>query len=518
MDELNKSRTFEFEIEDNDKLLHEVVTENFALRLVACKQDMELHASAIPYKLGEFLTPTKFIDLFARLGISGDVDSEQLESFCQKVSSGEVMEDIILLKGKPPVNGDKQKKVFHVIPKSAEPPEAELYDEKKDYHHLNLFDNVTKNKLVAEMIPETEGVSGKTILGEYTPAIPGEKLKKQLRAGTNITTDTLGLKFYAKIDGMVIFDRRTQVLSITDVYTIKGNVDYTTGDIDFIGTVEVFGDVTDSYNIKAGKDIIVRGHVGDCKLESSGDISLHGFDGGKSGSIMCGGTLKATYLHRAYIESIGDIEIVTEAVNCKLHSEKSILVKTGSIIGGESVALKGFEVKTIGSEANVRTHIISGVSYAKQQAIADMRDKIKELKNQMDVMSKKLDPFITNPRNLLSLNDAGREKIRNMANDFKEVIANKDELEHELTKLRKESLHGANPMVSVVKCIEAEVVITIGTSTKKFTERVIGQNSYIENSVSGGLRTIPYYPVDKSARDIEYAIVRDLKREKGLES
>ena len=99
-----------------------------------------------------------------------------------------------------------------------------------------------------------------------------------------------------------------------------------------------------------------------------------------------------------------------------------------------------------------------------------------------------------------------------MAQDFKDIISKKDELEHELKQLRKESLHGANPMVSVVKCIEAEVVISIGNSNKKFAVRVLGQNSYIENSVSGGLRTVPYYTIDKSARDIEHAIVRELRK------
>ena len=52
---------------------------------------------------------------------------------------------------------------------------------------------------------------------------------------------------------MVIYDRRKEIIEVSDVYTIKGNVDYTTGDIDFIGAVEVMGDVTDTYHIKANK-------------------------------------------------------------------------------------------------------------------------------------------------------------------------------------------------------------------------------------------------------------------------
>jgi len=518
MSEINKTKTFQIELDEADKLIHEASTDFFAMRVAACKNDMELHISAIPYQKDKFITPERLLAIFGRLNISGDIDNDAISDFCTKVSQGETMEGVVAARGKQPENGQNQKQIFHAKPMSAVTDAPETFDEKKDYHSLNLFENVNKNQLIAETVAATEGIAGKTVLGEYISAEPGKRLKQPLRPGPNVTSDDSGVKFYAKLDGMVIYDRRTQVISVSDTYTIKGNVDYTTGDIDFIGDVEVSGDVTDSYNITAGGSLTVSQHVGNSKICCGGDITLHGVDGAGEGCIKSKGNVSAVYLHGVEIECDGDIIISTEAVNSKLHSEKSILAKTGAIIGGEAVALKGFEVQTIGTEAQARTHIISGVSYIMQEAISNLREQLNEFKTQMDVMTKKLDPFITNPRNLLSLNDAGRQKIKDMAKEFKEVVAKKDELEHELQQLSKESLHGANPMVSIVKSIEPEVVITIGTSTEKFTERVVGQQSFIENSINGGLRPVPYYPIDKSARDIEYAIVRELKKKKEKEA
>ena len=514
MDQFDKTQIFQEQLGVTDSILHEIVTDNFALRFAARQRDMELHLSAIPYTSGTFPTPEKLLELFARFSITGSVDKLALKNFCEKVSQGEIVEGVIIVRGKPPEHGDDQEQLFHVKAKLVEPPPSGQYDEQKDYHALNLFENVSKNKLIAELLPDTEGISGKTILGVYTPALPGHKLTKSLRAGANVFTDKTGTKFYAQIDGMVIYDRRKEIIEVSDVYTIKGNVDYTTGDIDFIGAVEVMGDVTDTYHIKANKWITVHNHVGNCNLNSGGDMTLHGVDAGGDAILSCKGTLKAKYLHGSQVECEGNIYISTEAVNCKLHSEKAIMAKHGAIIGGEAVALKGFEVQTLGTDAQVKTHIISGISYQMQEAITALRQEVSVFKEQIDSISKKLDPFVTNPRNLLSLNNDGREKVKEMAKEFKDIVALNDDKTHELKQLSKESLHGANPMISVVKCIEPEVIITIGTSIQKFQERTVGQRSFIENSLHGGLRPIPYYPIDKSARDIEHAIVQEIKKKK----
>jgi len=518
MAELDKNRSFSTELGVMDKLVHEVSTNDFALRLVACKRGMELRISAIPYALGKFLAPARLPEIFARLSIAGMIDQEALNQFCQDINLGEVRESVVVVRGKDPENGEDQKVKFYAKPSSTGAPATEAFDDQKDYHNLNLFENVKKNQLLAEVIPATEGISGRTVLGEYVEAVPGEVFKQQMRGESNVFADSSGLKFYAKVDGRIIYDRSRKVLSVSDVYIIKGNVDYTTGDIDFIGGVEVFGDVTDTYNIKAGKWIKIHKHVGNCKLESGGDIEMHGMDSVEGGSIRSKGDVKCKYIHSVNVESEGNIIIATEAVNCQLHSEKSILARTGAIIGGEAVALKGFEVQSIGSDANVKTHLISGVSYIMQEAIKDLREQLSEFKEKMNFLSKKLDPFVINPRSLLSLNNEGRAKVKEMAAELKGISVDKEALENELKQLSKEAQHGANPMISVIKCIEAEVVLTIGTSTEQFKDRVIGQRSYIENSVHGGLRPVPYYPLDKSARDIEYAIVRELKKQKDRES
>jgi len=108
MAELDKNRSFSTELGVMDKLVHEVSTEDFALRLVSCKRGMELHISAIPYTLGKFLAPARLPEIFARLSIAGEIDQPVLEQFCQDINTGEVRENVVVVRGKKPENGKDQ--------------------------------------------------------------------------------------------------------------------------------------------------------------------------------------------------------------------------------------------------------------------------------------------------------------------------------------------------------------------------------------------------------------------------
>ena len=415
----DSNEQFELTLGPTDTLVYETTNDKYSLRFVATNEGMELSVSAAPYQADSFISAERILGMLPRLNVSGHADPEALQKFCAAVALGETVEGIVFLRGTPPQNGTDQRLTFMVKAFSAEAAPPEKYDENKDYHHLNLFENINKNQLVAEVIKETQGVSGKNIFGANLAPMPGEKLEKPLKAGQNIVTDSSGYKFFAKVDGMVVYGKSSQTIAVSDIYKIEGNVDYTTGNIDFIGAVEVYGDVVDNYDIKANKGIIVRQHVGDCLLESEGNIIILGMDATGRGHLNCGGTLKAKYLHGVTAECSGNIMITTEAVNCELHTEMSILAKTGAIIGGQSVALKGFEVQTLGSDADMKTYITAGISILMQNAIKDVKERVKVLTKSMYSMNKSLNPFVTNPKKLFALNKSDQDKVKELAERFR---------------------------------------------------------------------------------------------------
>ena len=503
---------FETKSEEIVRVFHEETTRFYHLTLTIHKEGMELRASLSLIGPGGSLEREDFTKMFEALELSGTVNEENITVLCDAVGSGENVDNVLLIEGKYPVKGENQHIKFHVKPSSREPRQIEEYDERKDYHNLNLFENVGKNQLIAEVFPASDGVSGRTVTGAVVPAIRGLAFKRECRAGDSVITDDSGYKFFSKISGRVVYDQGKRVISVTDLYEIHGNVDYTTGNIDFVGEVIVHGDVTDTYNIRALKGVRVDGHVGNCIIDSDSDITIGGMDGGDIGFIRCGGNLKMKYVHGTTVECEGSIEITHESVHSKLQSIKAVIMPAGSIIGGEVIALTGVEANEIGSDAHIRTCVAAGISYIIKRRIADIRERLSGINAEIDRLNAKIDPFVTNPRNLMALNTQGREKIKEMAVELKKFIADKKDLEDELQKISQSSRADANPIISVSRSIEAGVVLTVGTTVQPVRQKVVQRMSIIENSESGGLRFTNYYPVTKRARDIEYAIVEQAKK------
>ena len=81
-----------------------------------------------------------------------------------------------------------------------------------------------------------------------------------------------GLALLAAIDGKAeMIDGRINVYA---VYEVLGNVDNSTGNIDFIGNVIINGNVLTGFEVKAGGYIEVRGVVEGAKIIAQGDVLL----------------------------------------------------------------------------------------------------------------------------------------------------------------------------------------------------------------------------------------------------
>ena len=106
------------------------------------------------------------------------------------------------------------------------------------------------------MEPE-RGKPGKTILGRYLDADNGKDLDINSRLGKNVYVDTDGKTICASIDGQVVLNG--EKISIEPVFVVEGDVTQKIGNIDFVGTVIVKGNV-DGYDIKATGNIEIEGN------------------------------------------------------------------------------------------------------------------------------------------------------------------------------------------------------------------------------------------------------------------
>ncbi len=176
--------------------------------------------------------------------------------------------DVEIAKGLAPVEGVNGKiEYLFEIQKKIKPHMNE--DGTMDYHKLNLITNVKQGDALATLIAEEEGIPGKNIYGDEIPPAKVKAEKLYFGKNTKVKDDTL----YALTDGQVkIDDGKVIVLNYLEV---SGNIDNSTGDVEFLGTVLVRGNVLTGYTIKAKGDVEVSGVVEGAYIEAEGNIILH---------------------------------------------------------------------------------------------------------------------------------------------------------------------------------------------------------------------------------------------------
>jgi uncharacterized protein (DUF342 family) len=237
------------------------------------------------------------------------------------------------------------------------------FDEKGnvDYKELNLIQNVKKGDKLAEVTSPKKGAEGCTIFGKKIS--PKEGVKPAPPVGENTCPDPDNPDvLVAEIDGAAKL--KGFLVQVEPVFLVKGDVDFSTGNIDFVGSVIVNGDVKSGFKIKAKVDVQVDGVVEDAVIEAGGDVLIKmGFIGREEGKIVAQGKVTATYCVSENIISEGDINIIEYIMHSNIQTKGNLFVKEkkGLIVGGECYAVKGIEANTIGNESYAATSVVAGI-------------------------------------------------------------------------------------------------------------------------------------------------------------
>src|SRR5690606_680953 len=128
-----------------------------------------------------------------------------------------------------------------------------------------------KGQLIAERIPAKEGTEGRAVTGEVLFSKKGKEAR--FRLGKNVIVNEDQSAMYAAIDGLITKTEREKI-NVFPIYEINGDVDYKVGNIDFIGTVVVRGNVLSGFRIRAAGDIRVVGGVEGAELYADGSVEI----------------------------------------------------------------------------------------------------------------------------------------------------------------------------------------------------------------------------------------------------
>ncbi|MCX7934039.1 MAG: FapA family protein, partial [Planctomycetota bacterium] len=308
--------------------------------------------------VGEMMQPTLTVSalnaLLADMGVCFGIRQEPLLAIAQAAAEGRQRAEEVVAVGTPVVEGRDAYLEFHKRPAGVGGG-GDIEAAKVDYREYRAFDNVKAGDLIATLHPAQEGEGGTDVFGKSIPVKNPRELT--VLAGENVAYDPANGQFTATASGYVAYERGK--IEVRPVYVVRGDVDLTQGNIRFIGRVEVGRDVRDAFEIQAEAGIVINGTAEACILRSGKEITIRGGVTGKGkGRIEAKESLITRFLDGVEVVCGGEVIVQKEIVNSKVYSLGRVMVRDGTIVGSEVVALRGILAREVGSELGVKTSLI----------------------------------------------------------------------------------------------------------------------------------------------------------------
>ncbi|MCI8878794.1 MAG: DUF342 domain-containing protein [Oscillospiraceae bacterium] len=264
----------------------------------------------------------------------------------------------LIAQGKPAFDGSNGN-IVDYFPRSVDRVlQVDEYD-RVDYTALNLIHNVKEGEAICRLIKHTEGEPGRTVLNEEIPAKSGKPVPLPKGRNTEISED--GILLLATISGDVEFTGHS--FQVKPVLDIQGNVDFSTGNINFLGDVNIRGDVLSGFTVRAMGNVQVAGVVeAGSSVEAGGDlIVVKGILGDGSAIIRSHRSLFSKYIENSTIYVRENLQ--TDCViNSQIYSDGEVVVRSGrgTIIGGRIWAAKKITAIAVGARSECRTSVALG--------------------------------------------------------------------------------------------------------------------------------------------------------------
>ena len=288
-------------------------------------------------------------------GIRYNIEYDKLKKI---VKNKIFAEKEVIARGSSPIYGVEAQIVMEVDTDINTEPII-MDDGSVDFRQVNLLKTVEKDQLLAVKIPAEKGTDGTDVLGD---PIDSTGKDKTLPMGKNTYISDDGLSLFAATNGRIIKEKN--ILNVENILTIEGDIDYSTGNIDFNGDVAISGDVLSGFKVVSTGDIRIKGTVEAAEIISTeGSIIVsRGIVGQAKARIIAKKDIKADFINESTVSAGNDVEIGEYAIGSNITAEGEVraIQGRGMIVGGKIYAEKMIDAKVAGSPNNVRTELHIG--------------------------------------------------------------------------------------------------------------------------------------------------------------
>ncbi|MGN0431622.1 MAG: DUF342 domain-containing protein [Lachnospiraceae bacterium] len=332
---------------------------------------------------GQDMSVKEFLNDLHYREIKFGIDEEAIREVMEK---GIYCTDVVVAEGQPARHGeDARIEYYFNTDLKARPTQKE--DGSVDFFNLNTINHCKAGDLLARLIPADPGEYGTNIKGAKIK--PRDVKNAMLHYGNNIDISEDKTELTSRVNGHVtLVDDKVFVSNVLELE----NVDISTGNVEYEGSVNISGNVQSNFSVKAQGNVIINGLVEGAHIEAGGDIIIaRGMAGMNKGELKAEGNIVAKFLENTKATAGG--YITTESI---LHStimangEITVDGKRGFITGGHVCATSKINVKTLGSPMGTSTLVEVGINPEMKARFIQLQKEVAELQK----VIKSMDPII----------------------------------------------------------------------------------------------------------------------------
>lgn len=312
----------------------------------------------------------------------GVVNDAKITAFIK--SCTDPHEKFVVAQGIPPSVGRAAELKFHF---NTESDSAGVVREDGSIDFTARGDSayVKKGDVLVEKIAMEHPKTGMDIFGETL--LVGEVDDVPLTPGDGVTLSEDEMSIIAAISGQPSLDAKGGV-SVLEQYTVKGDVDFKTGNINFNGNVLVTGTVKEGFTVEC--DDLVANEINGAIIRIRGDLKVS--NGIVNSLVETQGGVQAKFLNNVTLFSHGSMMVTREIMGSKILISGALNNETGRITDAVIAARLGLTVKQVGTEKAAESTIKAG-SDDHIQWISQAFDK------EIDAIRQDLDQLISEKQN-----------------------------------------------------------------------------------------------------------------------
>jgi len=354
-------------------------------------------------KTDYIITETDISFILAEKAVAYGIDYDTVK---KAISRGIYGQEFIIASATPPMAG-KDAVINEVLSIDPDVKPFVKEDGTVDYRKLDNIKQVKQGDVICTRTPPTQGTPGISVFGTTLSPTPGEDYA--LPAGANTKIIDNETKLVAAINGFVY--RQEHDICVGNVYVVKGDVDFKTGNIEYSGDVVVRGNVNADFSVTADGNISIEGFVEAANIVSKkGSIFLKGSVFGQNkANIVAEKNITADNIQDSNIKVGKVFKVWKRVYGCHIETENLEMSIDAQIISS-SVFFKGYaKCGKIGGKVesiNEFTYVNDEKRQFKEE-LQSINELLKKLNDAIDTLQRKslstasTTPVLKNQKQLL---------------------------------------------------------------------------------------------------------------------